>query len=708
MQDYETDFPSPELHLDIRTGSHQVAELINKGLALGSEKQIDEAIVVIDQAIQMERGNPSLYFLVARYLLDKHLVEPARDAIEKAVFLNKQEPNYLKLQGDIYGAAGLTDKAIASYKRSLKLDSRLVTALNNLGDLYRQQNRKNEARKYLSRALANAPDFVPARFNLAQLLIDNGDSEQAEKELNICIDQAPQVPDPWFSLVNIRENTTRGHEAVELMEAAVEASPDNAQVRLQLIAQYEKSGQIEKAMEHYPIVDQLEPKIGQDHETLSIYYMNALEQPLAQRFADSAARLNQAHVRNHLFLSHYLAVLDADSAYENHRTWSAQQSAAREQQFDHSTRNHDTDRRLKIGFVSPDYHAHAVSFFIQSILENLDRNKFEVFCYANMKVDPDKVTELIKDLTDHWREIQDFSDFEAARVIFRDEVDILIDLSGHTRDSRVSLFAYKPAPVQAAYLGYPGSTGLAEMDYWITDHLIHPEDTPEPSAETKYRLNRCWCSYSPPKELPPIAAKPAGAPITFGVINHIGKHSAAFVDLWGRILDRVPGSRLMVKSVEFRNTDLRIKVLDRLERQGIDRSRILLLGQTRTHADHLRVYNNIDVCLDPFPYNGGTSTTDAIAMGTPVVSLTGDSLKTRMGLSILTAAGHPEWVTYDLDAYLETAVALAESGITAKVKQTIRDEFLQSEITDGIGLAKELERAYLDIWQRYSEKPGTL
>ncbi|MCG8434684.1 MAG: methyltransferase, FkbM family domain protein, partial [Gammaproteobacteria bacterium] len=210
---------------------------------------------------------------------------------------------------------------------------------------------------------------------------------------------------------------------------------------------------------------------------------------------------------------------------------------------------------MRIGYVSGDFYSHAVAFFIKSILENHDRSQFEVFCYSHQKVS-DQVTFNLKVLADHWREITHVSDFEAARMIYRDNIDILIDLSGHTRDGRMEVSAFKPAPIQVSYLGYPGSTGLDEMDYWITDHLIHPEDTTEPSTESKYRLNRCWTVYQPLQELPEITEKPAGTPLTFGVINHIGKHSAQFIGIWSRILEQNPDSQLIVKSVEFRSTDL--------------------------------------------------------------------------------------------------------------------------------------------------------
>ena len=369
-----------------------------------------------------------------------------------------------------------------------------------------------------------------------------------------------------------------------------------------------------KSAPHYKIIDQISPSSAERYVAMSVEGMNHLAQQDAQFFANRASKLNSSHTRNQLFMSSYLAVDDAQTCLQRHLDWSASLDAVRDKHLPHRAGT-NKDRRLRIGYVSPDFYAHAVSYFIGSILEHHDRTKVEVFCYAQIHTKPDHVTEKLKGLTDHWREIQDLPDFEAARMISRDEIDILIDLSGHTRGSRTSLFVFKPAPIQTLYLGYPGSSGLAEMDYWITDHLIHPADTSEPSVETKYRLNRCWTTYQLPENLPTLAAKPEGTPTTFGVVNHIGKHSSSFISLWAQLLNTNPGSRLLIKSVEFKNGDLRIKVLNHLEALGIDRQRLTLLGQTRTHREHMSVYNRIDVCLDPFPYNGGTKYSRCVGDG---------------------------------------------------------------------------------------------
>jgi protein O-GlcNAc transferase len=709
MQDYETDLPSAEVNLNIKTGSDEVAKLIEGALARDAQNQKDPAMRMIDKALSIEPRNPSLYYLMARYFFDLDNTDMARNAIEKAIYLEKGEPNYFKLQGDIFRRCGLPDKAISSYKRSLKLNGRNVPALNNLGNTCREQERLEDAQKYLERALANDDDFIPARYNLALLLIDNKDRTAAEAELRICAKKAPTVATIWFTLIQILDAEDRQAEAITLLEDALNHCPDSTDLFLKLIGLYEVNGLEAKAAPLYKKVDQLDSSVGTRYAQDSVTFMNRLMQTEAQSHANRAAKLNDEHIRNQLFLSCYLGVDDIETCFQRHLDWNAGSKVeeARNNQLTHSVKP-GKDRTLRVGYVSPDFYGHAVSYFSAILLRHHDRPAFEVFCYANLHMKADTQTAKLKALTDHWREIQGLSDYEAASLINRDKIDVLIDLSGHTRGSRTSLFALKPAPIQVLYLGYPGSSGLTEMDYWITDHLIHPSDTPEPSSETKYRLKRNWTAYGLDEEPPALTEKPAGAPITFGVINHIGKHSAQFINMWVEILTQNPGAHILVKSVEFANTDLRIKVTNYLEQMGVDHQRLTLMGASLSHNAHLNVYNSIDVCLDPFPYNGGTSTADALVMGVPVVSLVGDNLKGRMGMAILTSSGFDRWMAESHEAYVQIATDLAQTGTSLDEKQHIRGTFLSSEMTDGPGLVKELERAYRNMWQNYCDAQSTL
>lgn len=700
MYEYETDFPSPDINANLQAGSAAVAGEIKRAIDFESEGAIDRALYIMEEALKTEPNNPSLYFLAARFLFTKRDLEPAQKTIEHALKLRPKDPVYLKLRGDILSASGLMNEAEGAYRRALKLDGRNVPALNNLGNLLRQLGDTKESTKLLKRALANDENFVPAHYNLALVYVAEELFDEAEKELSACIQLAPDLAEPWLmqDLV-ITKLDKSAEERLRSLTESLQHKPLDTRIRLQLVKILEDHNRADEAQEYYTELNELDPHIAGQVEQTSRILMNRLEQPLAQRFADMAMKLSDSGYQVHLFMSSYLAVLSIEDCFRNHLAWSEKACAdARQKQFSH-TQLKPAPGRLKIGYVSPDFHMHAVSFFIKGMLEKHNRDQFEVFCYSHQRTRDSRTEELMA-FADHWREIQYLNDYQAASLINGDDIDILVDLSGHTAASRVSLFAHKPAPIQVAYLGYPGSTGLKEMDYWLTDYITHPEDTQEPSTEIKYRLQRCWISYDTSHNKADIELTQADGPLTFGVINHIGKHSDAFVQTWGAILARLPDARLIVKSVEFSNPNLRLKVLDKLESLGIDRTRVRLMGRTRTQKEHFQTYNLIDVCLDPFPYTGGTSTADSLMMGTPVITLTGDALKSRMSTSMLTHLGRPEWIAKDVNEYVNLACEFGRKKISLDEKLAIRDQFFDSELTDTADLTQHIERAFLDMWQK--------
>ena len=612
----------------------------------------------------------------------------------------------MKLQGDIYAARNLFSQATDSYRRCLQYDQRNLLALNNIGHLLYKLGKVKDAKKFLNRAIANDVSYAPSLYNLAMIHVDEKQYEQAEELFENCIKLAPKMSEAFLMLDFVRLRIYEEHteetqtQSIDLLETAVNSNPEDVRPKLQLIKAYENVKEFEKADILYREIHAASPKVAFDLEKTSRLMMNRLEQEKSQRYANMAAKMSDEYSQFQLFMSVYLAVLPMEESYQSHVNWSEAQCAdLRDSQFQHPRITGKPDK-LRIGYVSPDFYFHAISFFIRGILEHHDRDKVEVFCYAQLHTSDDASKQL-EELTDHWREIQHLDDYQAARLINQDKIDILVDLAGHCAGTRLSLFAYKPAPIQATYMGYPGSTGLREMDYWISDWSLHPEDTPEPSSEEKYRLNRSWIAYTI-EDYPDIEAKRKGTPITFGVVNHIGKHSSEFIDAWAAILTRIPEAEFIIKSTQFSDADLRIQVLDLLERKGVDRERVYLIGQSRTHLDHLNTYNSIDVCLDPFPYTGGTSTADALVMGSTVITLGGNALRERLCTSILKSINKESWVTNSVEDYVDLACEMALKGVTLEDKFLVREAFFKADITDSVDLTINLERAYENMWDRYS------
>jgi predicted O-linked N-acetylglucosamine transferase (SPINDLY family) len=357
---------------------------------------------------------------------------------------------------------------------------------------------------------------------------------------------------------------------------------------------------------------------------------------------------------------------------------------------------------LRIGYVSPDFREHCQSFFTIPLLSNHDRKAFEIFCYADLRR-PDAVTQRIRGYVDGWQSIVGMTDEEAARKIREDQIDILVDLTMHMASGRPLIFARKPAPVQAAWLAYPGSTGLSAMDYRLTDPYLDPPGLNDHFySETSIRLpDSFWCYEPLVTELlvNPLPAQSTGH-VTFGCLNNFCKINEPVLRLWAQVLKTVDRSRLMILCPEGSH---RQALLDLLQREGISSDRIELVAG-RPRLQYLELYHRIDLGLDSFPYNGHTTSLDSFWMGVPVVTLVGQTVAGRAGLSQLTNLGLPELIAQTSQQYVQIAADLAGdlSGL-AELRRTLRERMQASPLMDAPRFARNIEAAYRQMWRNWCQ-----
>jgi predicted O-linked N-acetylglucosamine transferase (SPINDLY family) len=368
--------------------------------------------------------------------------------------------------------------------------------------------------------------------------------------------------------------------------------------------------------------------------------------------------------------------------------------------------NRDPNRKLRIGYVSCDFRDHAVSRFIYRLFQNQDRRQFEIGCYADV-LHPDAVTESLRACVDGWHDIGNMPDEQVAQMIRGHGVDILVDLSGHTTGSHLLTFARKPAPVQISYLGYPGTTGLPTIDYRMTDAIADPAGMSEEFfTEKPARLPRTnWC-YATPDNLPEVAPGPAstGKPPCFGSFNKLAKVSAQTLDLWAAILKEVEGSRLFLKDKVLGDPKTRERIAREFESRGIAANRLTLAGFENDVAAHFRAYGQIDIALDTFPYNGTTTTCEAMWMGVPVVTFAGKTHVTRVGASLLTTVGLGELIANSPEEYVSIAAALARNpNRLTEIRATLRQTMQKSPLMDGPAFARDVEALYRHIWRRWCD-----
>ena len=397
-----------------------------------------------------------------------------------------------------------------------------------------------------------------------------------------------------------------------------------------------------------------------------------------------------------LFMSNALPQRDLDAWYREHRLW-GQMHADPLPRYAHAPRR--AARRLRIGYVSADLREHATTAFVRPILARHDRDRFDVVCYSNSD-ETDAQTQALQRLGHRWCGIAGMDDAQAAQLIHADAIDLLVDLSGHTRGGRLGVFARKPAPLQISYLGYLNTTGMAAMDYRISDAIADPPGASERlHCETLLRLPQTlWC-YEPPGDAPDIGAPPAqrNGCITFGSFNHVAKLNDGVLELWGELLRRLPQARLQLMALPDEDSAQRIRSV--LEKQGIAAQRIRTLPRL-ARAQYWQLFGEVDIALDPFPYTGGATSCDALWMGLPVVTLAGSFGFARTAATVLANAGLAELVAQDAQQYLAIAQRLAlDLPALARLRADMRARLARSPLLDATGFVAALENAYREVWR---------
>ncbi len=435
-----------------------------------------------------------------------------------------------------------------------------------------------------------------------------------------------------------------------------------------------------------------------DHERAEELYRRALN-----------VRSNYAVAHSNMLLSmHYQAGMNPQSLFAQHQQWAAQQTGGLRGDQAPYMNDRSAVRPLRIGYLSAGFHSHPVAVFFESIISAHNRENAVTFCYSNVQ-HPDAATLRIQGLADYWRDVRDRSDDDVAKLIRQDHIDILVDLTGHTRGSRLLVFARRPAPVQVTYLGYPNTTGLSAVDYRLSDSTADPPGMTEAyHAERLVRLPRGFLCYRPPPDAPIIHEPPAiqTGTFTFGCFNDRAKITSALARVWSRILSVFPKSRLLLHfqspAYSTTNPNSRRKVLELFRSHGVCEDRLLLIGSVPRHTQHLALYSKVDLALDPFPYCGTTTTCEALWMGVPVVTLAGNCHVARVGASLLRGLDLAAFVSTSEDDYVERAVKIAADVQKLRsLRLELRSSLEKSSLLNAAAFTSSLESAYREMWRRW-------
>jgi predicted O-linked N-acetylglucosamine transferase (SPINDLY family) len=612
----------------------------------------------------------------------------------------------LHLLGVIASQMERHDDAVEMIRRAIALEPNCASFHSNYGEACRKVGRLDEAIAAYRRALQLQPEMADFQSNLGGALTAKGEFEEAILACRRAIQLKPDFPIAWMNLAVALIDVGRFKDAVAASQRAIELRPDYAEARSNLGCALIELGKIDEAIGEL----RRALKLKSDLTTFcnlagALRASGQIDEALACLRHEIVLHPGSARLQSFLILTLLYQAGDVGAAVrEACRQWEDRHGAPLGECVPAHGNRVDSRRRLKVGYVSPNFSSHVVSRFLTPLLEAHDHSNFEIHCYASVKR-PDHLTERLKKTADVWRDALGITDENLAARIRADGIDILVDLTMHCDGSRLLAFARKPAPVQVAWLAYPGSTGLRAMDYRLTDAHMEPEGSAwSESVEEAVRLPDSWFCYDPLEEFPPPGELPAlkAGYVTFGSLNNFSKMNEAVLRCWAGVLSAVAGSKLVLRCPEG---EAQTRVRRFFESHGIEAERVELVPPVPLQTDFLKLYQRIDLGLDPFPYTGGTTTCEALWMGVPVVTLTGRSAVARQTFSILSTIRLPELAADSEEGYTEIARTLADDlPRLAEMRATLRERMKTSALMDGPRFARNVERAYREMWRAWCAK----
>lgn len=680
----------------------------NLGNALKDDGRLDEAVAAYRDALRFDPGYAAGANNLGSALRTLKRDEDALACFHQAVAL---APDFAVAQRNL--AATLLylqdyPAAETAYRRAIELEPHDAELHQLLNHACQKQGKHATALASLQQARALQPASAEIHNGLGALYTDLGQLAIALETLQHARDLEPDSPEILSNLGLVLKELHRHHDAVACYQQALQIDPRRAEVHNNLALCWHEMGQLVDAEARFRRALALSPDFVIAHANLGCLLNDLGRFDEAVACFERALAVDPDHVdaRDSRLFAASLRETDAQATLAVARDYGAW-AAARARPCDTWLSTADPERPLRIGWVSGDLCIHPVGYFLDSVLTTLvrDHPQFMHVAYSSHRK-RDELAARLQSCCSAWHEVTGWNDAQLAQRIHADGIDILIDLSGHTAHNRLPVFAWKPAPVQATWLGYFATTGVAEIDWLIADPHTLPASEECHFTEKIWRLPETRLCFTPPDFDIPVGPLPAltNGIVTFGCFNNLAKMNDAVVALWSRILTAAPASRLFLKTKQLADASVREHTLSRFAAHGISAARITLEGPT-PRADYLAAYRRVDIALDPFPYPGGTTTVEALWMGVPVLTLAGERFLSRQGVGLLMNAQLPEWVANDLDDYLARAIAHAQNlPRLAALRTQLRSQLLASPLCDGLRFAGHFALTLRGMWQAWCNR----
>jgi predicted O-linked N-acetylglucosamine transferase (SPINDLY family) len=623
--------------------------------------QLEQALAAMNSAARLAPEDPQVHNNLGNLLVQ--LGRPA-DAIAsclRAITLAPQSAEAPNSLGNAYLELGQLKEAEASYRRALALDPNHTHAHCNLGGVLVDLGRVGEAEAHCHKALALAPDLALAHNNLGIVLNRQGLHEQAVTSLARALQLNAGFAPTHNNLGIALSELGRHGEALAAFQRALELNPNLAQAYCNRGNTLRQLGRFDEAIASLEHSLRLRPAVANTFDSL-------------------------------LFTLNYHPDKSAQQIYSAYQAYDEQVGRPLARPAPQAPSSAPVRSRLKVGYVSPDFRRHSCQYFLEPLLAHHDKKTVEVYAYADL-ARPDEVSERYKQLVAHWVDTIALSDEELTARILADGIDVLVDLAGHTRNNRLPVFARKPAPVSVSWLGFGYTTGLQAIDYYLTDWHAVPRGHEAVFSETPWRLDRPAFAYLPAPGIGPVGELPAlrNGYVTFGSLSRRVRINHHTVRVWSRILQRIPNSRIALDSHDFASAEVRDEVIGQFAAQGIAANRLVV----DYHSPPWDTLDGVDIALDCFPHNSGTTLFECLYKGLPFVTLAARPGVGRIGSAILHGVGHPEWIADSEEDYVAIAVKLAQDlGKLAGTRSRLRGELQAGALMDAPGFARAVEDAY--------------
>ena len=720
----------------------EVATLVNLAYAQSELGLVEEPCLLLEKALSLDASNVDAWYLLSGIQERSKDYSSANAALRKVIQLQPQfELAYRDLCRVLF-QSGELDSAKSIILQGIEISPANADFHFYLGNVLFCEEDHAAATASFEKTLQISPDYAPAYVNLGKILEKQRQFDSASAVYQKALSLQPENPEFHNHIGSLFLLMGLPHNAITSLQRAVELDPLHSESHLHLGRALIAAGDPKKAVDHCRNAIRLQADVALAHTTLGIALQeNGQTQQALQAFAEalrlnpdsSPARSNIGSVR--LFegrldeaIEQYQLALRADAksdaamdnllfALNYHPDLPATEIFAAYQRFDQTVaaplqsswrpfdNQRSTRRLLRIGYVSPDFRNHTVMLFLEPVLASHDAQAFEVFAYAELAAE-DAVTARAKKLVAHWRNTKGLSDEALAALIRDDQIDILVDVAGHTAGNRLKVFARKPAPVSVSWMGYGYTTGLSAVDYYLTDPVAVPIGTEHLFSERPWRMRKSSWVYRPGAGMGDVGPLPAVGcgHITFGTLTRPVRINHRVIRVWAEILKRTPGSSLVVDSKAYGDPDTREALTMQFAACGVGRERL----QIGYHSPPWDLMRSVDISLDCFPHNSGTTLFESLYMGVPFVTLAGRPSVGRLGATILHGLGQAAWIAESEEQYVVIAVKLAQNwdGL-AQVRASLRGQLQQSCLMDEGGFTRELEQVYRSMFEAWASRSGS-